>query len=65
MSEPAESYVVVINEEEQYSIWPEYKPIPSGWRDAGKRGAKEECLAWIDQVWTDMRPRSIREKMGL
>jgi MbtH protein len=55
---------VVINDEEQYSIWPDYKAIPAGWRAAGKSGKKPECLAWIDEVWTDMRPLSLRQAMA-
>ena len=54
---------VVVNHEEQYSIWPEYKPIPNGWRATGKSGKKKECLDHIDQVWTDMRPLSLRKHM--
>ena len=54
-------YTVVINHEEQYSIWPTHRAIPAGWRDAGKSGPKSECLEYIDKVWTDMRPRSARE----
>lgn len=57
-------YKVVVNHEEQYSIWPEDKENALGWRDAGKSGAKQECLAYIGQVWTDMRPLSLRKKMG-
>jgi MbtH protein len=57
------TFNVVINHEEQYSIWPDYKDVPAGWRLAGKQGKKEECLAWIDQVWTDMRPLSLRQAM--
>jgi uncharacterized protein YbdZ (MbtH family) len=56
-------YKVVINHEEQYSIWPEYKENPLGWNDAGKVGPKAECLAYIKEVWTDMRPLSLRKKM--
>jgi MbtH protein len=56
-------YRVVINHEEQYSIWPEWKDIPLGWRDAGKIGRKAECLAYVDEMWTDMRPLSLRKKM--
>ena len=56
-------YKVVINHEEQYSIWPEYKENPLGWNDAGKVGVKEECLAYIKEVWTDMRPLSLRKSM--
>ena len=56
-------YKVVINHEEQYSIWPDHKPNPLGWRDVGKSGVKAECLAYIDEVWTDMRPLSLRKQM--
>jgi MbtH protein len=56
-------YRVVVNHEEQYSIWPEYRKIPGGWRDVGKSGQKAECLAYIKEVWTDMRPLSLRKKM--
>ncbi len=56
-------YKVVLNHEEQYSIWPEYKENAPGWNDAGKSGLKEECLAYIREVWTDMRPLSLRKKM--
>lgn len=56
-------YTVVVNHEEQYSIWPEYKEIPLGWRAVGKSGPKSECLAYIQEVWTDMRPLSLRKKM--
>ncbi|QAU45214.1 MbtH family protein [Bradyrhizobium guangzhouense] len=55
---------VVINHEEQYSIWPADRDnLPLGWRDAGKVGSKEECLAYVEQVWTDMRPLSLRQQM--
>jgi len=56
-------YKVVVNHEEQYSIWPEYRENPLGWRDAGKAGPKADCLAFIKEVWTDMRPLSLRLKM--
>ena len=56
-------YVAVVNGEEQYSIWPADRELPLGWSDAGKRGTKAEVLAWIEEVWTDMRPRSLRERM--
>ena len=56
-------YKVVVNHEEQYSIWPEYKENPLGWNDAGKVGPKAECLAYIKEVWTDMRPLSLRQRM--
>jgi MbtH protein len=54
-------YKVVVNDEEQYSIWPEDRPEPEGWRAVGVAGSKQECLDHIEQVWTDMRPRSVRE----
>ena len=53
-------YKVVVNHEEQYSIWPANRENPGGWRDAGKTGLKNECLAYIKEVWTDMRPLSLR-----
>jgi MbtH protein len=56
-------YKVVVNHEEQYSIWPSTRENPIGWRDAGKSGPKAECLSYIDQVWTDMRPLSLRKRM--
>jgi MbtH protein len=56
-------YKVVVNHEEQYSIWPEGRENPPGWQDAGKVGGKAECLAYIKEVWTDMRPLSLRKKM--
>jgi MbtH protein len=56
-------YMAVVNDEEQYSIWPVDRELPLGWRDAGKHGLKSEVLAWIQEVWTDMRPLSLRKKM--
>ena len=56
-------YRVVMNHEEQYSIWPDYKENALGWQDAGKVGTKDECLAYIKMVWTDMRPLSLRKKV--
>jgi MbtH protein len=56
-------YTVVVNHEEQYSIWPAHKDIPLGWREAGKTGPKAECLAFVKEVWIDMRPLSLRKKM--
>jgi MbtH protein len=55
---------VVINIEEQYSIWPIEKEIPVGWTYAGVKGTKTQCLAYIEAVWTDMRPLSLRKLMG-
>jgi MbtH protein len=56
-------YKVVVNHEEQYSIWPANRENALGWKDAGKSGSKAECLAYIKEVWTDMRPLSLRKKM--
>ncbi len=61
--EDATIFKVVMNLEEQYSIWPADRKNPPGWRDAGKSGTKEECLDYIRTVWTDMRPLSLRKKM--
>ncbi|WP_158938690.1 MbtH family NRPS accessory protein [Burkholderia sp. S171] len=58
------TYNVVMNHEEQYSIWPDYKALPTGWTAVGKTGKKDECLAYIDAVWTDMRPLSLRQAMA-
>lgn len=67
MKDPDKSsrYRVVINHEEQYSILLETSKIPAGWKDAGKAGTKSECLAYIEEVWTDMRPLSLRKKMDV
>jgi len=56
-------YKVVLNHEEQYSIWPADRENAPGWRDAGQSGTKAECLAYIEKVWTDMRPLSLRRRM--
>jgi MbtH protein len=53
-------YTVVVNQEEQYSVWPVGRECPRGWWETGFRGAKEECLEHIKGVWTDMRPLSLR-----
>ena len=57
-------YKVVINEEEQYSIWMEYKELPLGWKGVGIKGSKDECLAYIKENWTDMRPLSLRKALS-
>lgn len=56
-------YRVVVNDEEQYSIWLGDRELPRGWRAEGTAGTREECLARIDEVWTDMRPLSLRRRM--
>lgn len=57
-------YKVVLNHEEQYSIWPADRENAPGWRDAGKSGSRTECLAYIEEVWTDMRPLSLRHRIA-
>lgn len=61
--EDGETYKVVQNHEEQYSIWPSYKEPPAGWREVGMTGKKQECLDYIREVWTAQRPESLRKKM--
>jgi len=56
-------YKVVVNQEEQYSIWPSDRENPLGWQDVGITGPKDQCLAHIKAAWTDMRPLSLRKKM--
>ena len=57
------TYLVVVNDEQQYSIWAADSPLPDGWHEEGFSGQKEDCLAHIEQVWTDMRPLSLRIAM--
>jgi MbtH protein len=69
MTQPApesttEQYHVVVNDEEQYSIWRVGRAVPAGWRTVGEQAPKDRCLAWIDENWTDMRPLSVREAMS-
>ncbi len=64
MQEQETIYRVVINAEEQYSIWPADRPLPLGWFEAGKQGSNTECLAYIEEVWTDMRPLSLRKQLA-
>jgi MbtH protein len=52
-------FCVLINEEGQYSLWPTFKEVPDGWTTVGPRGARAECLTYIEEHWTDMRPRSL------
>lgn len=54
---------VLMNDEEQYSLWPSYLEVPGGWRETGMTGSREECLDYVREVWKDMRPRSLREQM--
>jgi uncharacterized protein YbdZ (MbtH family) len=56
-------YLVLINDEQQHSLWPAFRDIPAGWRATGPKGKRRECLDWIDKNWTDMRPKSLRDAM--
>lgn len=56
-------FLVVVNDEEQYSIWPADTAVPAGWHEEGTSGSKDECLAHIGKVWTDMRPLSLRRQL--
>lgn len=58
------AYLVVLNDEEQYSIWQADRDMPAGWRAEGTRGTSDECLAHIGVIWTDMRPLSLRQRMA-
>ncbi len=57
----AATYAVVVNDEEQYSVWPADREPPAGWRREGTVGSRQECLDHVDRIWTDLRPRSLRE----
>ena len=63
MADPRRYKVIVINHEEQYSIWPADRQTPRGWKDTGFKGTKRECLEYIEEVWTDMRPHDLRKKV--
>lgn len=61
------SFYVLVNDEEQYSLWPTFKEVPQGWRivlGEGPGAPRQECLDYVDRVWTDLRPRSLRESMA-
>jgi MbtH protein len=60
-SDESQDFDVVVNVEEQYSIWPSGRELPAGWRRAGFRGSKSDCLSHIDTVWTDITPLSARQ----
>jgi MbtH protein len=57
-----DEFIVLINSDEQYSIWPSAKPLPHGWNQTGPTGAKSECLAFVENHWIDMRPMSLRDQ---
>ncbi len=64
MSQSEPTYQVVLNEEGQYSIWPEDQKLPLGWRSDGFSGSRADCLAHVEKVWTDMRPASLRARVA-
>jgi MbtH protein len=53
-----------MNHEAQYSLWPSERDLPPGWTDAGVQGSRADCLAFVERTWTDMRPMSLRKRMG-
>ena len=57
-------FLVLVNEEQQYSLWPTFREVPAGWSAVGPRGSREECLDYIEENWVDMRPRSLAEQMN-
>jgi MbtH protein len=59
-----ESYTVLINDEEQYSLWPARKSAPAGWRNVGIQGSKDYCLEYIEKTWTDITPLSVRKRLA-
>jgi MbtH protein len=59
----AADHRVVVNDEEQFSVWPVDRELPAGWRAVGEPAGRDACLGWISEHWTDMRPRSLREAM--
>jgi MbtH protein len=62
-SDDKQLYLVLVNHEEQYSLWPQWKAVPAGWRSV-KEGSMQDCVAFVDATWTDMRPLSLRKKMA-
>ena len=63
MDDDRYEYTVLINDEEQYSLWPTFKPVPKGWRQVGPVGKKADCLAYVEANWTDMRPLGVRQQL--
>jgi MbtH protein len=58
-------YIVLVNHEEQYSLWPSFREVPAGWTAVGPRGKRKICLDWIEENWKDMRPKSLRDAMEM
>jgi MbtH protein len=57
-------FTVVVNDEDQYALYPDDRELPPGWRPAGFGGTEDECVTWVDEHWTDMRPRTVRQAAG-
>ena len=57
-------FIVLMNEEHQYSLWPTFRDVPAGWSTVGPRGSRQECLDYIEENWVDMRPRSLADQMN-
>ena len=64
MTEENFEYQVLVNHEEQYSLWPTFRDIPNGWKQVGPIGTKQECLDYVNEVWTDITPLSVRKRMA-
>jgi MbtH protein len=62
--DPDGSYYVLVNDEEQHSLWPSFAEIPAGWHTAHGPAPREECLSYVETNWTDLRPKSLRERMS-
>ncbi|MEU8585099.1 MbtH family protein [Streptomyces abikoensis] len=58
--DPDGVFVVLVNDEDQYSLWPAHVTVPAGWHEAHPRADRATCLAWIDATWTDLRPGTLR-----
>lgn len=63
MDDDKQQYQVLVNHEEQYSLWPTFKEIPIGWKQVGPIGKKQDCVDYVEKVWTDMRPLSVRRQL--
>ena len=57
------TYIVVVNDEEQYSLWPSHRSVPGGWRSTGMQGSKADCIDYVDRTWTDITPLSVRRRL--
>lgn len=62
--DPNGSYYVLVNDEEQHSLWPSFAEVPAGWRTVFGADTREACLAYVEANWTDLRPKSLRDRMA-